>query len=242
MALCFYSHIFNRAAVTFGIESANVVGYQNIETVSGFNFFTPTFNKTGATEKSYNINDIQLDASTATSWTDNIQLLDEGGATVSTYYYVAAGELLADKACWTEDFATAVDFDIEAGTSFILETQAPVIITVSGEVLKGNLTLTSVAGFNFVGNATPSGMNIQGITLDAALATSWTDNIQLLDEGGSTIATYYYVAAGELLADKACWTEDFATAADVEIDAGQGFILETTNGDVTITLPMALAQ
>ena len=224
------------------MESANVVGYQNIETVSGFNFFTPTFNKTGAEVKSYNINEIKLDSSTATSWADNIQILDEGGATVSTYYYVGAGELLQDKACWTEDFATAVDIDIDAGTSFILETQAPVVVTVSGEVLKGNLTLTSVSGFNFVGNATPAGMNIQNIKLNAALATSWTDNIQLLDEGGSTVATYYYVAAGELLQDKACWTEDFATPADVEIDPAQGFILETTNADVGITLPMAIAE
>ena len=179
---------------------------------------------------------------TATSWTDNIQILDEGGSTISTYYYVAAGELLQDKACWTEDFSTAVDFDIAAGTSFILETQAPVAVTVSGEVLKGKLTLNSVTGFNFVGNATPSGMNIQNIKLDAELATSWTDNIQLLDEGGSTVATYYYVAAGELLQDKACWTEDFSTAAEVEINPAQGFILETTNSDVGITLPMAITE
>ena len=32
MALCFYSHIFNRAAVTFGLESANVVGYNTLNT------------------------------------------------------------------------------------------------------------------------------------------------------------------------------------------------------------------
>jgi len=213
------------------------VGYQQKDTVSGFNFFTPTFKQVGSVGNTFNINDIVLDPTTATSWGDNIQILDEGGATVTTYYWVGAGELI-ETACWTEDFGTAVDVDFTSGMSFIVDTQNPVKVTVAGQVLAGSVTATTVAGFNFIGNSSPSPMNIQTIALSGS-TTSWGDNIQILDEGGSTTATYYWVAAGELL-ENACWTEDFGTAAEYSIDAGLGFILDTQNAGVEVSLPMAL--
>lgn len=152
--------------------------------------------------------------------------------------YVAAGEL-TESACWTEDFATAADIDFESGMSFIVDTSAAVKVTVAGEVLTGDLTLTSVAGFNFIGNSSPSAFDIQKIKLSGTAATSWSDNLQILDEGGATVTTYVWVAAGELT-ESACWTEDFATAATFDIEAGLGFIVDTAQGGVTITVPMAL--
>lgn len=235
-ALC--ATVAIQAKATDTLVSSDVVGYQTKETVSGFNFFTPTFKQVGTVGKTFNINDVVLDPSTATSWGDNIQILDEGGSTVSTYYWVGAGELV-ETACWTEDFGTAVDIDFTSGMSFIIDTQVPVKVTVAGEVLKGNITATTVAGFNFIGNSSPSPLDIQSITLSGDNTTSWGDNIQILDEGGSTISTYYWVAAGELV-ENACWTEDFGTAVEYSIDAGLGFILDTQNSDVDVTIPMAL--
>jgi hypothetical protein len=227
----------NGAAVTFGLESANIVGYQEKTTVSGFNFYTPTFKQVGGAEKTYSIQDIKLDEATATSYADNIQILDEGGATISQYFWVGPGMLLADKACWTEDFGTPAEVNIDSGTSFIIQTTNPSKITVAGEVLKGNLTFTSVMGFNFVGNSAPTSYDIQEIKLDEATATSYADNIQILDEGGATVAQYFWVGTGMLLADKPCWTEDFGTPATVNIDPGLGFIVQTSAAGVTITLP-----
>ena len=106
----------------------------------------------------------------------------------------------------------------------------------------GYLAKESVAGFNFYApmfepiNAA-DGINIQNIKLGDG-ATSWSDNIQVLDEGGSTIATYYYATADESGFDEDGWVnEDVTALADVQIEAGLGIIVETENDDVTITLP-----
>ena len=219
------------------VESA-VVGYQTKETVSGFNFFTPTFKQVGSIGNSFNINDIQLDATTATGYGDNIQILDEGGATIAQYFWIPAGDIV-ETACWSEDFGTAADVDFTSGMSFIVDTTAPVQVTVAGQVLTGELTVTTVSGFNFIGNASPTAIDIQKITLDAATATGYGDNIQILDEGGATVAQYFWIPAGDIT-EEACWSEDFGTAAEYSIDAGLGFIVDTANSDVTVTIPMAL--
>ena len=67
-------------------EVTTVVGYQQKETVTGFNFVIPTF--AAVNGGSINIQDIKI--SGATDWADNIQILDEGGATVSAYVYASA--------------------------------------------------------------------------------------------------------------------------------------------------------
>ncbi len=221
-----------------GIVSSDVVGYQTKTTVSGFNFFTPTFKQVGAPGKTFNINDIVLDPTTATGYGDNIQILDEGGSTVASYYWIPAGDIV-ETACWTEDFGTAADVDFESGMSFIVDTSAPVAVTVAGQVLTGDLTVTANAGFNFIGNASPTAIDIQKITLDPTTATGYGDNIQILDDGGATIASYYWIPAGDIT-ESACRTEDFGTAATYSIESGLGFIVDVANDNVTVTIPMAL--
>ena len=68
------------------IESSNVVGYQQKETVTGFNFVIPTFDVVGGGK--VNIQDIKIEG--ATDWADNIQILDEGGAGIAQYIYATA--------------------------------------------------------------------------------------------------------------------------------------------------------
>ena len=224
------------AAVTFGLESANVVGYTATPSVAGFNFYAPTFKKI-ASDSTANIQDIALGEG-GTSWTDNIQVLDEGGSTLATYYYVTKDDGFASNG-WTEDGGSLADIPLAKGQSVIVETAADgVMINFSGEVDVTKTEVESVAGFNFVGNNTPSSMNIQKITLGEG-GTSWSDNIQILDEGGSTIATYYYVTKDDGFASNG-WTEDGGSLADVTLNPGQGIIVETASEGVIITLPSAL--
>ena len=217
------------------LASANVVGYTTVNSKAGFNFYAPMFKNTDGS--AIKIQDIKLGEG-ATSWADNIQILDAGGAGIAQYFYVTAADGF-DADGWTEDFGTLADVTLTPGQSVIVETSsADVPITYAGEVDNATTTIKSVAGFNFVGNNVPKSINISDITLGEG-ATSWTDNIQILDEGGAGIAQYFYVTAADGF-DADGWTEDFGTLADVTLTPGQGIIVETSNADVDITLPSAL--
>lgn len=84
-------------------------------------------------------------------------------------------------------------------------------------------------------------INIQDVKIDPATATAWEDNIQILDEGGATVAAYIYAPNSESGYGADGWlSEDMTTLADVEIEAGLGFIVATSVGGVEITIPAAL--
>ena len=225
------------AAFADGVESRNVVGYLTKESVAGFNFYAPMFEPIDAAE-GIDIQKIKL-GDGAESWADNIQILDEGGSTIATYYYATADESGFDEDGWVNEDVTALaDVTLAPGQSVIVETaNDDVEITYSGQVATADTPVTSVAGFNFVGNVSPASIDIQQIKLGEG-ASSWADNIQILDEGGSTIATYYYATADESGFEEDGWVnEDVTALAIVPIELGLGIIVETESDDVTITLP-----
>ena len=225
------------SALADGVASRNVVGYVAKESVAGFNFYAPMFQPIVASD-GIDIQKITL-GDGATSWADNIQVLDEGGSTIATYYYATADESGFEEDGWVNEDVTALaDITLEPGQSVIVETaEDDVVITYTGQVATEDTPVTSVAGFNFVGNVAPETIDIQQIKLGEG-ATSWADNIQILDEGGSTIATYYYATADESGFEEDGWVnEDVTALAVVPIEAGLGIIVETAEDDVTITLP-----
>ena len=225
------------AAFADGVERRNVVGYLTKESVAGFNFYAPMFEPIDAAE-GIDIQKIKL-GDGAESWADNIQILDEGGSTIAIYTYATADESGLDADGWlNEDASALAEVTLEAGQSVIVETaNDDVVITYSGQVATADTPVTSVAGFNFVGNVSPAPIDIQQIKLGTT-AESWADNIQILDEGGSTVAIYTYATADESGLEADGWlNEDASALAVVEIEPGLGFILETSNDDVTITLP-----
>ena len=178
-----------------GIQSANVVGYTTRQTVSGFNFLAPTFEPVDGTGN-VNIQDIKLDAGTAESWSDNLQILDDGGATIATYGYATAEESGLDADGWLTGEGELADITIPFGAGILIDTANESSVTFAGQVATEDSAIEAVAGFNFTGNNSPTVINIQDIKLGET-AESWSDNLQILDEGGATIATYGYATAEE---------------------------------------------
>ena len=220
------------AVGAFAVESANIVGYQQKDTVSGFNFVIPSFaNVSGG---SINIQDIKI--SNATDWSDSIQILDEGGSTSALYFYATAAQSGFDADGWiAEDFSGLADVTIEPGQSILVDTAAPSIITFSGQVSTDDTVVETVPGFNFVGNNTPTSIDIQDITIVGA--TDWSDSIQILDEGGSTSALYFYATAAQSGFEADGWiAEDFSGLADVDLDPGLGVLIDTA-AQATVTIP-----
>ena len=220
------------------IESSNIVGYQMTDSVAGFNFYSPMFKPVGA--DAVKIQAIKL-VEGATAWADNIQVLDEGGATIAQYYYATADESGLDDDGWmTPEGDALADVTLAAGQSVIVETSDVAVIQNAGEVARVASDITGVAGFNFVGNSSPANISIQQVKLGEG-ATSWADNIQILDEGGATVAQYYYAAAEESGLDSDGWmTPEGDALAEITLKPGQGIIVETAEAGVKITLPSAL--
>jgi len=208
------------------------VGYQQKDTVTGFNFVIPSFaNVSGG---SINIQDIKITG--ATDWSDNIQILDEGGATVALYVYATAAESGYEADGWlTEDASGLADVTLAPGQSILIDTADTATVTFSGKVSTEDTVVETVSGFNFVGNNTPVSVNIQDITVEGA--TNWSDNIQILDEGGATIALYVYATAEESGYEADGWlTEDASGLADINLEAGQGILIDTADV-ATVTIP-----
>ncbi len=214
------------------MESANVVGYQTKDTVTGFNFVIPTFKAVSG--GAIHIQDIKI--ANATDWVDNIQVLDEGGAGIAQYYYASAAESGYEADGWlSEDGGSLADVTFASGQSILIDTADSAVLTFAGQVSTEDTVVETVPGFNFVGNNTPVAVDIQDIKIEGA--TDWVDNIQILDEGGAGIAQYYYASAAESGYEADGWlSEDGGSLADVDIEPGQGILIDTADV-ATVTIP-----
>ena len=111
------------------IPLPSIVGYQNKDTVSGFNFVIPTFTAVG--DGAINIQNIKI--SNGTDWNDSIQVLDEGGSTVATYIYVSKSQSGFEADGWAaEDFSGLADVQLEPGLGVIVDTAAVANVTIPG--------------------------------------------------------------------------------------------------------------
>lgn len=219
------------AAVGFAsIESSNVVGYQTKETVSGFNFVIPTFDPVAAGK--LDIQDIKI--ANATDWADNIQILDEGGATMAAYVYASAEQSGQEADGWLNDEGELAVLALEKGQGILVDTAAEANVTFAGQVSTEDTVVETVPGFNFVGNNTPVAINIQDIKIENA--TDWADNIQILDEGGATIAAYVWASAEQSGQESDGWLDDAGELADIMIPAGNGILIDTA-GVAMVTIP-----
>ena len=206
------------------------MGYQQKDTVSGFNFVIPTFKAVNS--GSIHIQDIKI--ANATDWSDSIQVLDEGGATIQQYIYASAAESGAEADGWLDETFSLADVTFAPGQSILIDTANISVLTFAGQVSTEDTVIETVQGFNFVGNNTPVAVNIQDIKI--ANATDWSDNIQVLDEGGATIQQYIYASAAESGAEADGWLDETFTLADVTLEPGQGILIDTADV-ATVTIP-----
>ena len=214
------------------VVSSDVVGYQNKDTVTGFNFVIPTFKAVDG--GSVNIQDIKI--ANATDWSDSIQVLDEGGATVATYFYATKDQSGFSADGWVaEDLTDLADVTFEPGQSILIDTADSAKLTFAGAVSTEDTVVETVPGFNFVGNNTPVAVNIQDFKIEGA--TDWSDSIQILDEGGATIATYFYATKEQSGFSADGWVaEDLTSLAAVNVEPGQGILIDTADV-ATVTIP-----
>ena len=208
------------------------MGYQQKDTVSGFNFVIPTFKAVNG--GAVHIQDIKI--ANATDWSDSIQVLDEGGATAQQYFYASAAESGYEADGWlSEDGGSLADVTFEPGQSILIDTADSAVLMFAGQVSTEDTVVETVPGFNFVGNNTPVAVNIQDFEIVGA--TDWSDSIQILDDGGATAQQYFYASAAESGYEADGWlSEDGGSLADVDIEPGHGILIDTADV-ATVTIP-----
>ena len=226
------------------VVSSNIVGYQKVTLQPGFNFVAPQFTAVGG--GAIDLQSIKLDvADEDATGGDSIQILDDGGSTVETYFWfpkdwTASGE----NSGWVDgSTGDPVDMTLDSGLSVLLDSASDATVTIAGEVSPNAAEVVTVAGFNFVGNASPVVIDIQDIQIDVDDAdATGGDSIQILDDGGSTIETFFWFPAEWTASGtKSGWVDgSTGDLAEVDLAPGQGFLLDIATDGTTVTIPPAL--
>ena len=220
------------------------MGYQKVTLQPGFNFVAPQFVAIGG--DSIDLQSIRLNvADEDATGGDSIQILDEGGSTIETYFWnpadwTASGE----KSGWVDgNTGDLVDLTLDNGYGILIDSSDEFDVTISGEVPTSNVEIVAVQGFNWVGNSTPKAIDIQDIQINVADEdATGGDSIQILDEGGSTIETFFWnpadwTASGE----KSGWVDGTTgDLAEVTLEPGQGVLLDAAEEGTIISVPAAL--
>lgn len=224
----------NGAAVTFAIESANIVGYQDVPIANQqFSLFAPTFKGVGGELDLQNVKVVKTDGTPADFFAVVLQTMDENnafdGETCATYTWDGTG--------WVDS-----EFNpIEAGDKMIVTGDAFLVgnnmgeglsFQVSGEVDLVNKNLISAAQFSLCGNSTPVSFDltdVQIINEDGTLADFFAVVLQTMDENnafdGETCATYTWDGTG--------WVDsEFAPIAKgtVNVEPGNAFLVGNNMG------------
>ena len=223
------------AAVTFGLESANVVGYQTKTIPAGFSLSTPTFQDIGA--EGLDLQNFKLADTAAGDSTEMIQFLDADGQCTEMWVWLNANAGMEpgwyDFNTWAPIVKTVVP-----AVGYLMNSVSPVDMVVSGQVKSGETTIALPAGFSVRGNNTPADIDLQSIKLADTAAGDSTDMIQFLDADGQCTEMWVWLNANAGM--EPGWY-DFNTWAPIDytVKAGEAFLFNTVS-PVEMIIPSAL--
>ena len=251
------------AAVGLGasaLESANVVGYQSQSAASkpaltgGMAFRT-----TGASDKTFKLNDIALSGSTyGADWIGFVNPTTSALDSSKNVTYYTPAESIADYgdasyAGWYDiTDADKGDVTYPCGTAFLANFTSPnVTVTYAGEVLKGENTVNCAGKpAAFVANLYPGNITMNQVTLTGSTyGADWIGFVNATSSAVDSSRNLTYYTAAESAADYAGdtsyagWYDITDTdKGDVVLNAGDGFLCNFTSPSVTVTFPTALAE
>ena len=241
--------IFAAAAVAgmgaFALESANVVGFQDVEAPQGSSMRTATFQTVSG--EGYDLTKIVVNGSEGMG--DVVaQTISSAGLWNGEYYYLTdAGAGVPDG--WYKDGVGEAAVEegevvLAPGAAFSLYSDYnPLALNVAGEVKQGAYTVEFAQGNGMVGNGTPVEVDLTAITVEGSEGMGdviaqtisaeglWDGEYYYLTEDGAGVPTGWYKdGVGEVAVEE----------GEVILAPGAAFSLYSDYNALTITLPAAL--
>ena len=223
------------AAVTFGLESANIVGYQTKTLDAGFSLSTPTFLDVGQT--SMDLQNFKLGPNAAGDGTEMIQFLNDEGQCPEMWIWLNAN-MGMDEGWYDFNTWEPITKTIVPAVGYLMNVSASVDMLVAGQVKTDKTTVTIPTGFSVFGNNTPVDVDIQSIKLGEAALGDGTEMIQFLNNEGQCTEMWIWLNANMGMEEG--WY-DFNTWEPIEytVKAGEAFLMNVT-APVEMTIPSAL--
>ena len=226
-----------------GIESSNTVGYQEIPTPQGSSLRCPTF-RTVLTA-SYPLAEITV---TGADGTGDVcaQAVSSAGVWDGEYYYLTE-DMTGSPTGWYKDMVgieAADDVILSQGTAlFVSSANNDIVLTVAGQVAKGNVLVPFSQGAGMVGNCLPVDVDLADIGVTGADGTGDVC-AQTVSSTGVWDGEYYYLTE-DMTGSPDGWYKDMVgieTADDVTLAPGESLFVSSANNDITFTFPAVIAE
>ena len=122
-----YTLLQKSAAVTFGLESANVVGYQTKTVKAGFSLNAPTF--LDVNSDGFDLSNFKLGETAAGDGTEQIQVLDENGQNNENWVWLNGNMGMEDG--WYDAVTwSPITYDVKPGEAFLINVVSEVQMTI----------------------------------------------------------------------------------------------------------------
>ena len=227
----------------FAIESANTVGYQQIPTPQGTALRCPTFRTVLAA--SYALSEIKV---TGADGTGDVcaQTVSSAGAWDGEYYYLTEDNTGMPDGWYKDMFGieAADDVVLDQGTAlYVTSANNDIVLTVAGQVAKGNVVVPFSQGAGMVGNCTPVDVDLANIGVTGADGTGDVC-AQTIGSDGVWAGEYYYLTEDNTGMPDGWYKDMFGIEAvdDVTLAPGESLYVTSANNDITFTFPAVIAE
>jgi hypothetical protein len=241
--------IFAAAAVAgmgaFALESANVVGFQDVEAPQGDSMRCPTFTAVGT--EGYDLTQIKvvggygmgdIVAQTVGSdgiWNGEYYWLTEDNAFVPTGWY---------KDAFGAEAVEVEDVILNKGKALYVHSDSEALnLTVSGEVKKGAIELPFGVGAGMLGNALPVDVDLVNITVTGGYGMG-DINAQSIGADGVWNGEYYWLTEDNAFVPTGWYKDAFGAEAvsadEVILAPGEALYFHSDSENLTVTLPAAI--
>ena len=243
-------------AMAAGEVNSNIVGYVTKGLTAGkMDMLGVHFQNIGDTV--INIQDILPTSGIDLYGRDTLRVWNPGSGTYTTAGYYSETYDVEDTdgdfdlgSGWADEDGVRLDFMIEAGQGFWLQTRLNATVTIAGEVLspEDNKVSTVAGKMDILCNTFPVSFNIQDITPVSGIDLYGRDTLRVWNPGSGTYTTAGYYSETYDVEDTdgdfdlgPGWADEDGVRLDFMIEAGQGFWLQTRlNAVVSFPAPAGI--